>query len=212
MTHAIGALLIVVGIQAAAIGALLVQRTRRIEVERDLRESEERYRRIADCAPVMILTARPDTTLDYLNRTCVEFTGLPLEKLRDEGWLDAVHPDDRDYCTGTYGPAFLTLKNYYVIKEYNFSDLYVLFVGSLADRIAGGGAFVTPWSKASQLHTTDVERMQQTLTKLGMYQDKIDGKAGMLTRAALGTYQKANGLKLDCWPTAAVLEHMRRGQ
>ena len=50
---------------------------------------------------------------------------------------------------GTYGPAFLTLKNYYVIKDYNFSDLYVLFVGNLADRIAGGGPFVAPWSKAS---------------------------------------------------------------
>jgi lytic murein transglycosylase len=109
---------------------------------------------------------------------------------------------------GTHGPAFLTLKNYYVIKDYNFSDLYVLFVGNLADRIAGGGAFVTPWSKASQLHTTDVERMQQTLTRLGLYQDKIDGKAGMLTRAAVGAYQKANGLKLDCWPTSAVLDHM----
>jgi lytic murein transglycosylase len=111
---------------------------------------------------------------------------------------------------GTYGPAFLTLKNYYVIKDYNFSDLYVLFVGNLADRIAGGGAFVTPWSKASQLHTTDVEQMQQRLTKLGFYQDKIDGKAGMLTRSALGAYQKSNGLKLDCWPTRAVLEHMTR--
>src|SRR3954469_10429460 len=111
---------------------------------------------------------------------------------------------------GTYGPAFLTLKNYYVIKDYNFSDLYVLFVGNLSDRIAGGGAFVTPWSKASQLHTTDVERMQQTLTRLGLYQDKIDGKAGMLTRSALGAYQKANGLKLDCWPTRDVLDHMSK--
>ena len=39
-----------------------------------------------------------------------------------------------------YGPAFLTPKNYYVIKDYNFSDLYVLFVGHLSDRIAGGRA------------------------------------------------------------------------
>lgn len=111
---------------------------------------------------------------------------------------------------GTYGPAFLTLKNYYVIKDYNFSDLYVLFVGNLADRIAGAGAFVKPWSKASQLPTADVERMQQALAKLGLYQDKIDGKAGMLTRAAVGAYQKANGLKLDCWPTSAVLDHMAK--
>ena len=47
--------------------------------------------------------------------------------------------------------------------------------------------------------------MQRTLTERGLYDDKIDGKAGMLTRAALGAYQKANGLKLDCWPTADVL-------
>jgi len=110
---------------------------------------------------------------------------------------------------GTYGPAFLTLKNYYVIKDYNFSDLYVLFVGNLADRIAGGRGFITPWSKASQLHSADVERMQRRLTQLGLYQDKIDGKAGMLTRSALGAYQKANSLKLDCWPTGAVLNHMK---
>src|SRR6478736_3665136 len=111
---------------------------------------------------------------------------------------------------GSYGPSFLTPKNYYVLKDYNFSDLYVLFVGHLSDRISGGRQFETPWSKNAQLKTTDVELMQKRLTALGLYKDKIDGKAGMLTRAALGAYQKKNGLKVDCWPTAAVLEHMRR--
>jgi peptidoglycan hydrolase-like protein with peptidoglycan-binding domain len=65
-------------------------------------------------------------------------------------------------------------------------------------------------SKNAQLKTKDVEAMQKRLTALALYQDKIDGKAGMLTRAALGAYQKNNGLKVDCWPTAAVLDHMRR--
>ena len=51
--------------------------------------------------------------------------------------------------------------------------------------------------------------MQRRLTNLGLYADKIDGKAGMKTRAALGAYQKANGLAVDCWPTTAVLEHMQ---
>ena len=111
---------------------------------------------------------------------------------------------------GTYGPAFLTSKNYYVLKDYNYSDLYVLFVGHLSDRIAGGRPLQTPWSKNAQLKTSDVETMQKRLTALALYQDKIDGKAGMLTRAALGAYQKKNGLKVDCWPTAAVLDHMRR--
>ena len=58
------------------------------------------------------------------------------------------------------------------------------------------------------MHTADVEAMQKDLTARGLYEDKIDGKAGMKTRAALGAYQKANGLKLDCWPTSAVLAHM----
>jgi peptidoglycan hydrolase-like protein with peptidoglycan-binding domain len=52
--------------------------------------------------------------------------------------------------------------------------------------------------------------LQRTLTAQGLYAGKIDGKAGMLTRAAPGAYQKANSLKLDCWPTAEVLAHLQR--
>jgi peptidoglycan hydrolase-like protein with peptidoglycan-binding domain len=59
------------------------------------------------------------------------------------------------------------------------------------------------------LRTTQLEEMQKRLTALGFYNDKLDGKAGMKTRLALGAYQKASKLPLDCWPTAAVLEHMR---
>lgn len=110
---------------------------------------------------------------------------------------------------GLYGPSFLVTKNYFVIKEYNFSDLYVLFVGHVSDRISDPRPFETPWSKVVQLKTVDVERMQQKLTSLRLYSDKLDGKAGMKTRAALGAYQKAERLTVDCWPTTQVLDHMR---
>ena len=111
---------------------------------------------------------------------------------------------------GLYGPAFLATRNYFAIKEYNFSDLYVLFVGHLSDRMVDPRPFETPWSKVAQLPTRDLDRMQQILAARGYYHDKIDGKAGMKTRAALGDYQKRNGLKVDCWPTAALLAHMER--
>jgi hypothetical protein len=62
-------------------------------------------------------------------------------------------------------------------------------------------AFATPWSASTQLRTTAVEAMQTHLTRIGLYKDKIDGKAGMQTRAALGAYQKSAGLKVDCWPS-----------
>jgi lytic murein transglycosylase len=107
---------------------------------------------------------------------------------------------------GIHGPAFLTTKNYFVIKEYNFSDLYVLYVGHLSDRMTSPLPFAAPWSASTQLRTKDVEAMQRGLTRIGLYRDKIDGKAGMLTRAALGTYQKSAGLKVDCWPSEAVLQ------
>jgi lytic murein transglycosylase len=143
---------------------------------------------------------------------------IPVEQWLARGFTPlgrAIAPHERKQTSsllmpeGFYGPAFLTPKNYFVLKEYNVSDLYVLFVGNLADRIAGGGPFLTPWSKANQLKTADVEAMQRGLAQRGLYAEKIDGKAGMKTRAALGAYQKANGLKVDCWPTSAVLDHMR---
>jgi lytic murein transglycosylase len=110
---------------------------------------------------------------------------------------------------GIYGPGFLIFRNYYVIKDYNFSDLYVLFVGHLSDRIADPRPFEKPWGQVTQLRTAQLEEMQKRLTEVGLYGDKLDGKAGMKTRLALGAYQKANGLKLDCWPTATVLSHMQ---
>jgi hypothetical protein len=51
---------------------------------------------------------------------------------------------------GVYGPEFVVTPNFYVIKEYNNSDLYALFIGNLADRMAyGAGAFVTPWGMSA---------------------------------------------------------------
>ena len=149
----------------------------------------------------------PDVTMpvgEWLRRGFVPAYGRKLSGSELAVPASLLQPE------GSYGPSFLTPKNYYVLKDYNFSDLYVLFVGHLSDLIAGGRPFETPWSKNAQLKTTEVETMQRRLTALGLYKDKVDGKAGMLTRAALGSYQKSNRLKVDCWPTAAVLDHMRQ--
>jgi lytic murein transglycosylase len=139
---------------------------------------------------------------DWLQRGFVPAYGRKL------GPAELAEPASLLQPAGLYGPSFLAPKNYFVIKDYNFSDLYVLFVGHLSDRIADPRPFEKPWGQVVQLHTRDLERMQRVLAARGFYRDKIDGKAGMLTRAALGAYQKSNGLKVDCWPTAAVLGHM----
>ena len=62
---------------------------------------------------------------------------------------------------GGYGPSFLVLENYKVIRRYNMSDLYAVFVGHLADRIAGGGDFVTPWGGTAPQKTANIVEIQE---------------------------------------------------
>ncbi|WP_284424112.1 lytic murein transglycosylase [Bradyrhizobium sp. SSBR45G] len=137
---------------------------------------------------------------EWLRAGFVPVRGLRLSAAEQQQQASLLQPE------GIYGPAFLTTANYFVIKEYNFSDLYVLFVGHLADRMTSPASFATPWSASRQLRSKDVEAMQKGLTRLGLYGDKLDGKAGMQTRAALGVFQKKAGLKVDCWPSEAVLQ------
>ena len=58
-----------------------------------LRESEQRFRQLADAMPQIVWTARPDGNIDYLNRRWTEFTGLP-QTVGNEGWGQILHPDD----------------------------------------------------------------------------------------------------------------------
>lgn len=104
MTSLTWILLFVVVLQAAALIAFTIRRSRSARVEHALRESEEMYRGIADNLPVLAWTFRKDTTIDYFNRTCLTFSGLPMEKLMQNGWFDAVHPDDLDGMINSYVP------------------------------------------------------------------------------------------------------------
>jgi lytic murein transglycosylase len=151
----------------------------------------------ADCAIGVPEVTKPIS--EWLRAGFVPVRGQKLSAAEQAQAASLLQPE------GIYGPSFLTTKNYFVIKEYNFSDLYVLYVGHLSDRMTSPLPFAVPWSASTQLRTADVEAMQRGLTRLGLYQDKLDGKAGMLTRAALGAYQKKAGLRVDCWPSDAVL-------
>jgi len=162
---------------------------------------EVRVPKAVDCT-----LANPDQKLPVAEWVRRGFAPASDRKLSAE---ELSQPASLLLPAGIYGPGFLILSNYFVLKDYNFSDLYVLFVGQLSDRILDGRAFETPWAEVVQLKTAQLEEMQRRLTDLGYYAEKIDGKAGMKTRLALGAYQKANRLKLDCWPTATVLDHMR---
>jgi PAS domain S-box-containing protein len=70
--------------------------TQRKTAEIALRESEQRFRHMADHAPVMIWVTEADGRCTFLGKTWYDFTGCTPESSLDFGWIDAVHPDDRD--------------------------------------------------------------------------------------------------------------------
>ena len=110
---------------------------------------------------------------------------------------------------GAKGPAFLTLQNFWAIKTYNISDSYTLSVGLLADRLRGGGALAGAWpAKEVALGRAELEAMQRKLAALGHPIDKVDGKVGPSTRAALRAWQAENGLLADGYPTPDMLSRL----
>ncbi len=81
----------------------VTERHNRVEA---LRESELRFRSIADSTPFMIFATGVSGENIFVNRRLMEFTGLPLDELLGEGWLAQVHPEDRPRILAEYTTAF----------------------------------------------------------------------------------------------------------
>lgn len=111
---------------------------------------------------------------------------------------------------GRHGPEFVVTPNFYVIKEYNNSDLYALFIGNLADRIAyGSGPFRTTWGNVGKMLRSDVLAMQKALVAKGYDVGTVDGLAGYKTRRSLGDWQAKNGLTPTCFPDASLKARLK---
>ncbi len=111
---------------------------------------------------------------------------------------------------GAGGPAFLMLKNFYVLKRYNNADKYALAVGHLADRLKGYGEFVQSWPRGyDPLREIERKEVQIKLAELGLYHGEIDGRIGSESRAAIRIYQQREGLVPDGFASMSLLLNMR---
>jgi membrane-bound lytic murein transglycosylase B len=111
---------------------------------------------------------------------------------------------------GARGVALMTFANFRTIERYNASEAYVIGVGHLADRIAGGGPFVASWPRGDRgLTSAEVAELQRRLNAAGFNAGVVDGRPGPQTRAALRTWQRSVGLPADGRPTLHMLERLR---
>jgi lytic murein transglycosylase len=124
---------------------------------------------------------------------------FPEERLGDPAFL--VLP------AGLKGPAFLATNNFSVLKLYNNSDVYAIFVGHVADMIAAKAPveFAGAWQPVERLPRDRIKRFQEALVAKGHDVGKVDGLAGFKTRRSIGLEEQKFGLPLTCYPSQALV-------
>jgi PAS domain S-box-containing protein len=106
------------GGEVQGIMILITDVTEQKAAERALRESEERFRRIANQAPVLMWVTKLDRTRDFVNDTYLEFVGLSREESRSLDWRTRIHPDDVDRIVRESVAGEATLKTFTLEGRY----------------------------------------------------------------------------------------------
>ncbi len=143
--------------QLFLIVGMLQQKSRRKRTERSLMvsnaeltrsgaallETEERFRRMADSAPVLMWMAGTDKQCTFVNQTWLDFTGRPTELELGSGWVDGVHPQDVENCVKTFADAFAARKDFrmeYRLRHRDGDYRWLVDIG--VPRIGSGGTFM----------------------------------------------------------------------
>jgi PAS domain S-box-containing protein len=173
------AVLSVCTVEALLIAGLLVQRVRRRRSDAALRESEARFRLMADAAPVLVWVAGVDKGGTYFNRPWLEFTGRSLDLELGDGWAAGIHPDDRARCLDVYATCFDAREPFemvYRLRRHDGEYRWVLDQG--VPRFSSGGEFVG--YVGAGLDITDRRRTED---ELGASQRELRSLAGRLIEA-----------------------------
>jgi len=161
-----GAVLLLILLQVMLIIGLLWQRVRNRKTDRRLRESEERFRLMANTTPSLVWMSDREGTVTYMNDQRINFTGRDLATGYEDAWSAFVHPDDLQSVQAANKHALEHQRQF--SKEYRLrrhDGVYRWMLDIAAPRLNGDGLFAGFVGSAADI--TDQKLAQEALEKIG---------------------------------------------
>jgi PAS domain S-box-containing protein len=192
----------------AYVVAGLVERHHRAELA--VRESEKRFRKMADTAPVLIWMSGTDKLCNYFNKVWLDFTGRPLEAELGNGWAEGVHPGDLEQCLHTYQTSFDARQPFqmeYRLRNWDGEYRWVLDMG--VPRFDPGNIFCGYIGSATDI--TELRQAQESNAQIAHLQ-RLSQMGELLGSIAHELRQPLSAILLNsatlriCAPASAVSE------
>jgi PAS domain S-box-containing protein len=205
----IALLALLLGLALFAANRLWRQKDRIRSLQADVarRDSEDRFRNMADCAPVMVWASGDNGDHTFFNKEWLAFTGRTMEQEVGSGWTASVHPDDLDLCLSAYNSAFAARRDFRIDFRLRRADgAYRAVLDHGVPRFEAGqvfAGFVGGCIDITELKQAQEENLaRQKLESVGrlaggIAHDFNNLLGGVLAHAELAAEELASGLKPD---------------
>jgi PAS domain S-box-containing protein len=141
-----------------SVGIYATDITERKQAESALRESESRFRQLSDSLPQLVWTCKPDGPCDYLSKQWLSYTGIPADKQLGFGWLEQLHPDDREPTVTAWNAAIASGCDYHIEFRIRHRDGKYRWFDTRAVRLCDAEGRTAKWLGSS----TDITGRKQT--------------------------------------------------
>jgi PAS domain S-box-containing protein len=190
------------------IGGIAIDVTERVRIEAALRESEARFRALADNAPVLIWMNGLEGC-EFVNREYLRFLGCRWEDVRGIAWQEFVHPDERAEYVAAYERAFRARQPFEAqVRMRRVDGQYRWLHSTGVPRLTSEGGFVGFVGCSSDI--TDLKRTQQSLMEADRHKDEFLATLAHELRNPLAPIRNAlETMRLAGASDSAALERAR---